>query len=238
VWLLVCRQVLSSGGKQSHKGEESLRPPSTGVALRLLRHRAVWAVFILHFSSNWFVYLLLTWLPTYLTDVRRLPGALVAAGSALPFLAALLAANGFALLIAKLSRTRDATRVRKGMLVVYALAAAVFVFLPHLQNPSGLITALVASTALMTAATPVYAAGSLELAPKAAGMLAGMQQAFANLAGVLAPLATGYLARTSWPQVFYVAGAVCLAGAVTYAIFGSAKTIGLQNERRRDVTAG
>jgi MFS family permease len=92
-----------------------------------------------------------------------------------------------------------------------------------------LITALAASTALITAATPVYAAGSLELAPNTAGLLAGMQQAFANLAGVAAPLATGYLARISWDLVFIASCLVCLAGAAGYAVFGSAETVSVMN---------
>lgn len=229
VWLWVCWKALSSSPESADCQIPATAASFSGIitCFRLLREKAVWAIFLLHFSSNWFVYLLLTWLPTYLTDVRHFSRSLVATGSALPFLVALIAANGFAFAIARLSIGRDATRVRKSILLVYALAACIFMLLPWLQSASSVIAALVTSTAMMTAATPVYAAGSLELAPKAAGMLAGLQQAFANIAGVVAPLVTGYLARTSWAQVFYVAGAVCLMGAVAYVVLGSAKTIAL-----------
>jgi sugar phosphate permease len=182
-------------------------------------------VFVLHFSSNWFIYLLLTWLPTYLTKERHFSTAQVGAASAIPFLAALLAANVFAVVMAKLSLGRDRTLVRKSMLLLFVAGAAIFMLLPKIQSPLSAMIALVASTALVTSATPVYAAGSLELAPRYAGILTGMQQAFANLAGVATPLVAGYLARTCWSHVFLVTGTVCLAGAAVYAAFGSAETI-------------
>ncbi len=225
VWLLICWRVLSRTAPPNLERAPQVSTGTVAVGLQLLGRREVWAVFFLHFSSNWYIYLLLTWLPTYLTNVRQLSGSLVAAGSSLPFLTALLAANCFALAIARLSRRRNGTVVRKLMLLAYVAGAGLFAMIPRIQGPGQVIAALAISTALITAATPVYAAGSLELAPKAAGLLAGMQQAFANLAGVFAPLAAGFLARTSWSLIFLAAGAVCAAGAAAYAAFGSAEIV-------------
>ncbi len=219
VWLLVCRAVVSD------------RPPATREvapeaqflsSVRFLARREVWAVFVLHFSSNWFVYLLLTWLPTYLKQARHFSASFLAAGSSLPFLAALCGANIFAVLIAGLSKRHSQTAVRKGILVFYVLGALVLMQLPRAGSPGAVVVTLVVAAALMTSATPVYAAGSLELAPEAAGALVGMQQAFANLAGIIAPVVSGYLARTSWNRVFMVTGLVCFAGTATYVALGSA----------------
>jgi MFS transporter, ACS family, solute carrier family 17 (sodium-dependent inorganic phosphate cotransporter), other len=223
VWMGICWRLLSAGPVQ-HKDQAQALPEMT-VGLELLSRRPVWAVFLLHFSSNWFIYVLLTWLPTYLINVRGFSGSLAAVGSSLPFLSALVGSNFFALAIAHLSKRRNPTVVRKVMLLVFVAGAVVFTLLPKIHDSSAVVAALAASTALITAATPVYAAGSLELAPKAAGLLAGMQQAFANTAGILAPLATGYLARVSWSFVFLAAFAVCVAGAAAYAFFGSAETV-------------
>src|ERR1700720_1597473 len=77
-----------------------------------------------------------------------------------------------------LRRTRDCT------LPLFVGGAAIFALAPTIPNPAAIITTLAVSTALIAAATPAYAAGSLELAPNTAGLLAGMQQAFANLAGI------------------------------------------------------
>ena len=46
----------------------------------VLRSPSVWALFVLHFSSNWFFYFMITWLPTYLTTERHLSLPAVAAG--------------------------------------------------------------------------------------------------------------------------------------------------------------
>jgi MFS family permease len=225
LWMLICWTILSHSPLQTEVRTQQSLPDTLHTGLQLLRHRRVWAVFVLHFSSNWFIYLLLTWLPTYLSEVRHLSGKLAAVGSSAPFLAALIGANCFALVIARASRRHDATLVRKLMLLIFVAGAALFALLPKISHPGLLITGLAASTALITAATPVYAAGSLELAPRTAGLLAGMQQAFANLAGVAAPLATGYLARTSWDLVFIASCVVCFAGAAAYGMFGSAETV-------------
>ena len=226
VWMLICWRVLSFSSSSLPQVERQTSVSTVGVGIRLLQRREVWAVFLLHFSSNWFIYLLLTWLPTYLVNVRHFSGGLSAVGSALPFLTALLGANGFAFAIAWWSRRQNGTLVRKRMLPAFVGGALVLAGLPYIQSPAGIVAALAASTALITAATPIYAAGSLELAPSSAGLLAGMQQAFANLAGVAAPLATGYLARRSWNLVFLATCVVCVSGAAAYAALGSAEMVG------------
>ena len=193
--------------------------------IRLLARREVWAVFILHFSSNWFVYLLLTWLPTYLKQARHFSPSFLGTASALPFLAALCGANIFAVVIARLSTRSSKTRVRKGILVFYVLGALALMQLPRAGSQGEVVATLGIAAALMTSATPVYAAGSLELAPEAAAALVGMQQAFANLAGIFAPVVSGYLARTSWNRVFTVTALICFAGTATYIALGSAEPL-------------
>jgi MFS family permease len=228
-WALICWKLLAASPIQRTQ-HQAMSSGGILTGLKLLRKDEVWAVFALHFSSNWYIYLLLTWLPTYMVRVRGFSGSLAAAGSALPFATALMAANFFAVAIAKLTLRRNRTAVRKRMLIVYLGGAVIFALLPRIGDPAAFTATLAISTGLITAATPVYAAGSLELAPKSAGMLAGMQQAFANLAGVIAPVVTGYLARGSWSYVFIAAAVVCAAGALAYAIFGSAESILTVNE--------
>ncbi|MGH9502385.1 MAG: MFS transporter [Terriglobales bacterium] len=222
VLLLVSRLV----ARDTPPGAQELAPQAPFLSnIRLLGRREVWAVFILHFSSNWFVYLLLTWLPTYLKEARHFSASFLGTASALPFLAALCGANIFAVVIAKLSARSSKTRVRKGILVFYVLGGLALMQLPRAGSPVAITATLIVAAALMTSATPVYAAGSLELAPGAAAALVGMQQAFANLAGIFAPVVSGYLARTSWNRVFAVAALICFAGTAAYIAMGSAEPL-------------
>ena len=51
---------------------------------------------------------------------------------------------------------------------------------------------------LLTAGTPVYASSSLDIAPRYAGTVVGMQNSLANIAGVLLPWLIGYVVKRFW----------------------------------------
>lgn len=191
---------------------------------RILRLRALWAVMILHFSSNWFSYVMISWLPTYLMDERHFSLSSMALGSSLPFLSALLGTNLFGALIDRLSLKHERTRVRKLFLLPYALAAGTLLLLPWAASPAITVALLCAAMALMTGATPVYASSSMELAPRYTGSVVALQACFANLAGVLAPVVIGYVVKaSSWYLAFVLTASVSLVGIVTFLLFGKAE---------------
>lgn len=193
----------------------------------LLLQPAVWALLILHFGSNWFAYVLLTWLPTYLQVARHFSISSMAVGAALPFAAALGGTNLFAVLIDELGSRFARTPVRKGFVGIFATGALLLFLLSHVSSELAIVFVLCASTALMTAATPVYASGSLDLAPQSSAALVGIQAAFANLAGLVAPVVSGYAARLySWNFVFVITAVVCIGSSLVYFWFGSADRIG------------
>jgi len=191
---------------------------------RILRLPALWAVMILHFSSNWFSYVMISWLPTYLMDERHFSLSSMALGSSLPFLSALLGTNLFGVLIDRMSLKHERTRVRKLFLFPYALAAATLLLLPWAASPAMTVTLLCVAMALMTGATPVYASSSLELAPRYTGSVVALQACFANLAGVLAPVVIGYVVKvSSWYLAFVLTASVSLVGILTFVFFGKAE---------------
>jgi sugar phosphate permease len=191
---------------------------------KILRLPALWAVMILHFSSNWFSYVMISWLPTYLMDERHFSLSSMALGSSLPFLSALLGTNVFGAMIDRLSLRYDRTRVRKLFLIPYALAAGVLLLLPWAVSPTLTVGLLCAAMALMTGATPVYASSSMELAPRYTGSLVALQACFANLAGVLAPVVIGYVVKaSSWYIGFVLTAAISVLGIVTFLLLGKAE---------------
>jgi MFS transporter, ACS family, solute carrier family 17 (sodium-dependent inorganic phosphate cotransporter), other len=190
---------------------------------RILLRSPVWAVFVLHFSSNWFLYVMITWLPSYLLNERHFSLPTMAAGAALPFLCAWIGVNGFAQAIDRLSPRVSRTAVRKAFLIPYAAAAAAVFLVPSASSPDATVVLLCLSMTLFTSATPIYSSGSLDLAPEFAGTLAGFQNAFANLAGIIAPVATGYLVRAlGWYSAFWLTAAIVLAGVMPYLLVGRA----------------
>ena len=190
----------------------------------LARAPALWALFALHFSANWFFYFMVTWLPTYLSSARQLSLPEMAAGSSIPFLCAWAGANGFAQLLDRAGAHRS--RTSKLLLIPYALSA--LCLLGAAAAPSALVAVvlLCAGMTLLGAITPVFSSGSLDLTPRYAGAVAGAQNTFANLSGILAPVVIGYLVKEKgWPAAFMVTALVVAAGAGCYALRGSARAL-------------
>lgn len=186
---------------------------------------AAWAVFLLHFSSNWFTYFLTSWLPTYLQQVRHFSIKNMAVASALPFLCALLGSNVSGFFIDRLSLTHNRTRISKLFLLSFGGAAVILALLYRVSSPVAVVFLLCMAAFLMTGATPVYASGALNLVPRSAGSFVGVQNTIANLSGVLAPVITGYLAaKYSWTAAFSATAAVCCIGVLAYILMGKAET--------------
>ncbi|HLJ85219.1 MAG TPA: MFS transporter [Candidatus Angelobacter sp.] len=190
----------------------------------ILHTPEAWAVFALHFSSNWFTYFLMSWLPTYLVIGRHFSLRQMALGSALPFLCALCGTNLFGYLIDRVSRSSSRTHVNKTFLLPFACAAGILIVISKVSSSSVVVPLLCISATLMTSATPVFASGSLDLVPGSAGSFVGVQNSIANLSGVLAPVITGYLATsTGWMAAFSCTAAVCAFGITCYWLMGKAE---------------
>jgi len=207
---------------------EAARPALDGAQnvpwRRLLSLPHLWAAWVLHFSSNWVSYLMVTWLPTYLSTERGFSLSSMAFGSALPFACAMAGSNLFGVAIDRLSVSHDRTRVRKWFLVPYAASGLLMFTVPATASPVGLVGTLCAVMFLLTAVTPVYASSALDIAPKYAGTVVGMQNAFANLAGVLAPVVVGYMVRLlGWSSAFFLTAGVTGIGVLAYLFLGKAE---------------
>lgn len=190
----------------------------------ILRAPALWALFALHFSSNWFFYFMISWLPTYLSAERHLSLPQMAAGSSLPFLCAWLGANGFAQLLDRAGAQRS--RACKLLLIPYAVSALCLLAASAANSAVVAVALLCAAMTLLGAITPVFSSGSLDLTPRHAGAVAGAQNTFANLSGILAPVVIGYLVKENgWPAAFTATAAVVAIGVACYAMRGRAYSL-------------
>ncbi|MCC6590250.1 MAG: MFS transporter [Bryobacterales bacterium] len=205
------------------------KPLSTGSAsriappVRLLISPPVVAIMLLHFSSNWVLYFMITWLPAYLSFERKMSLSGTAAGASLPFVFAWLGTNLFGWAIDRLSLHWGRTPTRKLFMIPYAAAAVALLLVPHAATPAGAVAILCLVMALMTSATPVFSSASMDLAPDMAGPLASIQSAFANIAGIVAPVAAGYLVKAfGWASPFALTAGIALLGVAVYARYGSA----------------
>ncbi|MFN8008854.1 MAG: MFS transporter [Terriglobia bacterium] len=194
--------------------------------LKLLRLPPYWGLLMLHFSSNWFIYVIVSWLPSYLMLERHFSLANTTIGSTLPFATALLSCNFWSALIDHASKKRPRTLVRKLFLLPFACAGGLLLMIPRVSSPIATVFFLCIALMLYSSVISIYTSGSVEIAPRYAGTVGGIQNCFGNFAGVLVPVIVGYVVKISnWGNAFWVTAAVTWLGIMVYAIFGKSEKL-------------
>jgi MFS transporter, ACS family, solute carrier family 17 (sodium-dependent inorganic phosphate cotransporter), other len=192
---------------------------------RILREPAVWAIVIAHLCNNFGFYIILLWLPSYLTRAFNVPMSRLGVLSVIPWIAAFIMQNSSGWLADRLhQRGMGLTAVRKLLQVsAFAFGAAPLLFLPHAHSPStaiALVTISIAGTALGAGA---FAVNHLDVAPRYAGILMGLSNTFATIPGIIGVAATGFIveATGSFAASFYLTVAIYLIGGICYLLMGS-----------------
>lgn len=188
--------------------------------MELLTVRSVWGSFFGLFAINYTWYFMVTWFPSYLIKARHFSTERMAVMGSIPFLmigvAAVLAGWWADRLIAKGAST---TKVRKtfiagGLLLNTLMLPA---SMAESDNVSlGLFFAACFALGLTTANH--WAVTQTMAGPLAAGKWTGMQNAFGNIAGIVAPLLTGFIVDKtgSFYLAFVVVAAVVVLGAASF----------------------
>lgn len=189
----------------------------------LLSEKAVWALLINHFCTNWVLYVLLSWLPSFFRATYGT--SIVNAGlfSAAPWLTMFVMVNvSAAAADAMIGRGVPVVRVRKLLQVTGLLGAALFVTLA-VQAPSAgagmamMCVALGASGLTQSG----FACNHLDIAPAHAGVLMSITNTAGTIPGVLGVAVTGWLIdRTgSFQAPLALASALAVIAAIVWALF-------------------
>ncbi len=188
----------------------------------LLAERSLLGTSLGHFCGNYAYYFMLTWLPLYLVNAQgfRIDQMAVIAAAIYALQAISAPATGWIcdrLILAGSSPNR-------------VLKTAIIVGLCGVAAPMALcaVAGHTVTVALLLTAGVFFGVQSAPLGaitqtlggPRAAGQWMGIQNLCANLAGVSAPLITGFIVHRSnnffWP--FAIAAAITLAGVLAYAV--------------------
>ena len=200
----------------------TLRPAETRVPtrFRLPRfNRNLLGICLGFFCFDYFLYLLLTWLPDYLVQVRHL--SLMKAGfySAMPFVVFTLGeAFGGWIGDYLIRRGFDETRARKTIITVALLSGLLLIPAVVVENPQ-IAIALIIGACFAGLAMGNLIAMVQNIAPtREIAAWAGLQNFAGNVGGILAPLVTGLLiSRTgSYMPGFVIAALVLVAGLLPY----------------------
>ena len=194
---------------------------------RLLSLPAVWAIIVAHFASNWGLYILLAWLPSYFKTTFGVSLASAGLLSAAPWLVSFLMANvAGAWADRMLAAGRSAAFVRKLMQSIALGGLAVFLLLlTQASTPAAAVVLMCGATATSACAMSGFGPNCFDIAPKYADVIWGISNTFATLPGILGVYITGWLLdRTgSFVAPFLLTVAIALFGAAFYLMFGSGR---------------
>ncbi len=195
----------------------------------LLLRPQVLALVITHFASNWTLYVLLTWLPSYLRDALGLSIENSGILSAGPWLVMfLMTYAGAGVSDAILRRTGRLAFTRKLMQSAGLLGSGAMLLLTQQAStvPRAIAVTCVA-TGLLALTWSGYAPNFLDLAPRHSGLLVGFSNTFATIPGIVAVALTGWLVDMTgtYTAAFALAATVSIVGAVVYILFGRAEPI-------------
>jgi len=195
----------------------------------LLTRSPVWALIINHFCVSWGFFMFLTWLPTYLVKAHGFSIKEMGIYSMLPYIAMVIGSNGAGWLADYfIRRTGSITAVRKTVHSISLLCGAFFlILLASAETKTAAITFISLALGMLSMTGSSTGPNAMDIAPRYAGTIMGMQTTAGNIAGVVVPLVVGMVVSLSgrWDLIFYLAAAVLLLGVVIWDLFATGDQI-------------
>jgi ACS family D-galactonate transporter-like MFS transporter len=211
-------QLILRGGAQE---EDRTRTQSGSSLGYLLRQRKVYGLALGWGAYNYTFFLLLTWLPSYLSVSLHMDLLHSVFYTSVPWLFATFTdvLVGGWLVNALIQRGWDANRVRQTVLVAgMAFGLAIFGAANAHSPASALVWISVALGGLAAAAPVAWTVPSLIAPRESVGTLAGAVNLCGQIGAISAPIITGYIvsATHSFAAAFVSATAILLLGIVGY----------------------
>ena len=201
-------------------------PPTTVASsisvIRILAQRSFWGASLGHFCGNYVLYFLVTWLPLYLKEARSLSitemGTIAAAYYASEAVFAL--ASGWAT-DAFVRRGHSPTLVRKTSMAAGHTIAALGLLACAMAGPrTYLIALLFVALGSGMLGSGIFACAQILAGPRTAGRWVGLQNGFANFAGIIGPTLTGYVVQWTgrYTIALVITACVSIVGAFSWGV--------------------
>ncbi|MDO8433375.1 MAG: ACS family MFS transporter [Candidatus Binatus sp.] len=191
----------------------------------IAREKAVWAIVVAHFCSNFGYNILLLWMPTYLNHTFHVPLARVGVYSIIPWIATFFTVSAAGWLSDLLiARGVEVGSVRKSMqAAAFAIGAIPLCLVPFAWSPATAVALLTVAASANGISSAAFGVNHLDVAPTYAGILMGISNTVATIPGIIGVAATGLIvqATKSFSAVFYLIAAVYCAGMFFYLRWAS-----------------
>lgn len=221
LWLIPWGVVMRRAGRKAQADKAANIKPEIGPGwMDILRERSAWGTFLGLFCLNYVWYFMLTWLPWYMEKARGYQKEQLAIVQSLPFFAvglSSLACGRWSDWL--ISRGYLPSRVRKTFMVGGLLFSMLLL-------PSGIVQSRELALGFLIAACICFGACSSHIwlitqrlaGPLAAGRWTGIQNGIGNLAGIVAPIVTGSIVKSTgkFYLAFVVVTVILFIGAASY----------------------
>jgi ACS family sodium-dependent inorganic phosphate cotransporter len=201
------------------------RPPLTA----FLVHAPIWAIIVAHFCNNWSLYVLLSWLPTFVYKGLGVDYSAVGWFAMLPHVTAFFFHNIAGTLADRMIRGgMDLGRVRKLMqTIAFGGLATALLIVGEIESAWAAIAVMSMGTALGAFVTGGFAVNHMDVAPRHAGTLMGLTNTAGTVPGVIGVYVSGLILEVtgSWTLVFQVAAGITLFGLAFFLLFASGKRL-------------
>ena len=212
------REFIAGGGAQP---EDRARAAKGAPLAYLLRQRKVWGLALGSASYNYTFYLLLTWLPSYLSTALHVDLLQSALYTSVPWLFATftdLVVGGW-LVDTLIQRGWSPVRVRQIVLIGGTTLGLGILGTANAHSPVTALFWISVSIGGLSAASPVgWSIPSLIAPRESVGTLGGILNFCNQLAGIAAPIVTGYIVQAthSFSGAFAAATVFLLIGIAGY----------------------
>jgi ACS family sodium-dependent inorganic phosphate cotransporter len=216
------RATIEAGTQVAAAGES---PP----LMDFLKLPAVWAIIVAHFCNNWSLYVLLSWLPTFVNKGLGVDYSAVGWFTMIPHVASFVFLNVAGNISDRLiSSGMDVGRVRKVMQTIgFGGIATALLIVGEVETAWMAIAVMATGSALGAFVTGGFAVNHMDIAPRHAGTLMGITNTAGTIPGIIGVFVSGLIleATGSWALVFQVAAGVTLFGLVVFLLFSSGKKL-------------
>jgi len=190
---------------------------------KLVRSPQAWMLCGQYFCLSYGWYFYITWLPTYLDEVRHLDLASSAALGSLPLFLGGIGSFLCGLWYPSVTRWVGSLKWSRRIMafVGFTGATVLLVTSTRLENPVWAMVAMGFASFCNDLVMPGSWGACMDVGGKYAGTLAGSMNMMGNFGGVLSPIAIGYIltvTNNNWNVTFYVSAAVYFLGTVFWAL--------------------
>jgi len=195
----------------------------------LLTSMPVWAIIVAHFCNNWSLYVLLSWMPTFVNKGLGVDYAAVGWVTMIPSIASFFFLNAAGGIADKLIASgMPVGRVRKLMQSIgFGGLALSLALVGHVESVWMAITIMTLGNLVGACVTGGFAVNHMDIAPRHAGTLMGITNTAGTIPGIVGVYVSGLILELtgSWALVFEVAAGITLFGLVFFAVFSSGKRL-------------